>query len=326
MSHPAPAAAWVALAAVFLAALVADLVGHARGRGASTRAAACWLAGWVGVAVAFGAAIAVWLGRRAAVDYVGSYLVEQSLSLDNLCAFLLVFAELRIAPNAQRRVLFWGILGALVTRGAFIGCGVAVLHRWHAAVVVLGALLVVSAATALRANDSGGARLGSWLAAHLPVATSTPDGRFVAREGGRLLATRALVALVTIETADVFFSVDSIPAAFGVTRSVFILYASNILAVAALRALYVVAAGALSHVARVKYAVTGLLGFFGVKLLIEPWVRVPAFVSVAATALVLFAVLLAAWAPCRRRGAGLKDEQVVESTKTVARTRSANDS
>jgi tellurite resistance protein TerC len=304
-----PAWAWAVFGGVVLASLAIDLVSH-RGAERETRArAVAWSAAWLAIGLLFGLWVALQFGRDAGEDYVTAYLVEKSLSVDNLFVFLIVFQRLRITRPDQHRVLFWGILGALVTRGAFIAGGLALLHRWHGVVYVLGAFLVVTGIRTATAHEdnAGEGRIMSLARRYLPLTQRMEPGRFTLVENGVRLATPLLLALIVIEATDVMFSVDSIPAVFAVSDEPFIVYSSNVFAVLGLRALYIVLAGLLSDLKYLRFGLAAILVFAGTKMLIGSMIQVPHAISL----LVILGCLVASIVPsvvARRRAAG-RDER-----------------
>ena len=295
-----PAWAWGLLAGVMLVFVSIDLFAHRGDRLDSRRRALAWSLGWIAAAVAFGVFVAARFGAPAAEQYFAAYLLEKSLSVDNLFLFLVVFTALGIPAAEQRRVLTWGIVGALVTRGVFIALGAAVLHRWHEITYVFGAILVVTALKMLRETDGASQRLLPWLERHLPWTSERAGHHFVVRRAGRWVATPLLVALLAIELTDVVFALDSIPAAFAVSEQPFIVYSSNVFAVLGLRALYVVLVGAIADLRYLRYGLSAVLAFAGAKMLAAPWLVVSPIVSVAVIALVIGAAVAASLVATRR--------------------------
>lgn len=292
---------WGALFAVVAIGVAIDLVSH-RGRGADSRVRALgWSAAWIAVGVVFGVWIFVRDGGERAGEFFSAYLVEKSLSVDNLLVFLLVFARLGVPPSEQRRVLFWGIAGAVVMRGVFVAAGAAALRRWHFVLYAFGALLVVLGVRLVsRRATTEEPRILRWLRKVFPMTRELDGHRFVVREDGRWMATPLLAALVAIELSDVLFAVDSIPAAFGVTSDPFLVYSSNVLAILGLRALFVVVAAALDTVRFVHLGVAAILVFVGGKMIASRWVEVGSLVSLAVVVGIV-AVTVAASFLARRR-------------------------
>ena len=280
-SFDVPSWAWALLGVLLIASIAIDLIAHRGDHTDSRRSAIVWTIVWISVAAAFGTFVAIEFGAEAGEQFAAAYLLEKSLSLDNLFLFIVIFAQLGIPRAEQRRVLTFGILGALVTRFAFIFLGASALHRWHVLTYVLGALLIVTALKVLRHEvRNGPPTLLLWLERHLPWTRKLHGHKFLAVENGRLLATPLLIALITIELADVMFAIDSVPAAFAVSEDRFILYSSNVLAVLGLRALYIVLADAVRGLKYVHFGLAAILGFAGIKMLIASWVKFPPLVSV----------------------------------------------
>jgi tellurite resistance protein TerC len=288
-----PAWAWGLLAGVMLLLIAVDLFAHRGDRVDSRGRALVWSVVWIAAAVVFGGLVAMWFGAAAAEQYFAAYLLEKSLSVDNLFVFVVIFGALGIPENEQRRVLTWGIIGALVTRALFIALGAAMLHRWHEITYVFGAILVVTALKMLRGGEGGSERMLGWLERHLPWTRERSGHRFVVKTGGRWLATPLLVALLAIELTDVMFALDSIPAAFAVSEEPFVVYSSNVFAVLGLRALYVVLLGALARLRYLKYGLSVVLAFAGVKLLAARWLTISPPMSVAVIAVMIGVAVVA---------------------------------
>lgn len=284
-SFVVPVWAWALLAVVVCISISIDLFAHRGDHTDSRKRALAWSIGWIVLALAFNAFVAVQFGAEAGEQFLAAYLLEKSLSVDNLFVFLLVFASLRIPVTEQRRVLTWGIAGAIVTRGLLIFAGAAAVREWHSLLWVFGALLVVAAVKLLRepapASEN---RLLRWLTRRLPWTPHLDGHRFFTRVRGRRVATPLLLALVAIELTDVVFAIDSVPAAFAVTEEPFLIYSSNLFAILGLRALYVVLADALSSLRYLRYGLAAVLAFAGAKLLLGSWLAVPPLASVGVIA------------------------------------------
>jgi len=290
-----PAWAWALLAGSLVICLAIDLLAHRGDHVDSRKRALAWSAVWITVAVGFGVFVTAQFGSSAGEQWFAAYLLEKSLSVDNLFLFVVVFAALQIPRAEQRRVLTWGILGALATRALFIVTGTAALERWHWITYAFGAILIFTAVKLAVSNDDHTERPASlrWIAKWLP---STPDlhgHHFIAKVRGRRLATPLLVALIAIELADILFALDSIPAAFAVTEDRFILYSSNVFAILGLRALYVVLEHGLEKLRYLKVGLVIVLGFAGVKLIAAQWIHVPPLISVGVIAAVMGVVVIA---------------------------------
>jgi tellurite resistance protein TerC len=295
----------MAFGALVLGLLVVDLLVHRNKHGESKRSAIAWSLGWIALGLGF--SLFVWkvYGARPAQEYLGAWLIEKSLSLDNLFVFLVVFRSLSIPEDEQRRVLFWGIFGALVFRALFILAGVEALERWHAVVYVFGAILLITAIRVAMEDPSRKreSTLVQWLARRLPISPSLNGAHFLVRNQGRLMATPLLVALIAIELTDIAFAVDSVPAALAVSHEPFIVYTSNVFAILGLRALYIALAHVISELRYLHYGLAAVLAFAGLKMVVpDHWVHVPPLVSVAVIlASIGLAVAASLWARARER-------------------------
>lgn len=255
--------------------------------GGGLRAAAIRSAWWVGAGLAFGGILWLWQGPDVAGQYYAGYLLEKALSVDNILVFVLLFAALRVPAELQRRVLQFGIVGALVLRGGLIAAGGALIDNVSWIFYVFGALVLVAGARMFRgANhlDPGGNAIVRGMRRVLPITDGYAGGRFVVRADRRLMATPLLIALVAIETTDLVFALDSIPAVFGVTSDLLIVFTSNAFAVLGLRALYFVLAGSVARFRYLQRGLAVLLVFIGVKMLISPAVHVPVAATLAVIA------------------------------------------
>ncbi len=288
---------WVVFWTVVGAALAVDL---AVSRTATLRGAALWSAIWIGLGLLFGVWIALRLGGDAGITYLTAYLLEKSLSVDNLFVFILIFSLTGIPAALQHRALFWGIVGALVMRAALIAAGVELLGRFHWAVYPLAALLAYAAYRMLRGEEKQNrfveqqcALCESWLARFIPIEPRLHGSRFVVRREGRLMATPLLVALTVIETSDLVFAVDSIPAVLAVTRDPFLVYTSNVFALLGLRSLYFLLAGVIRKLRFLRIGLAVMLLLAALKLALGDAVHVPAPVSLAAIVLVFGASIAA---------------------------------
>ena len=292
-----PLWAWGAFLAFVVAMLALDLfVLHRRAHEVSLREAAAWSAVWIVVGLGFGGLVWAWAGSGGAQAYLAGYLIEKSLSVDNIFLFAAIFSALAIPARYQHRVLMFGIIGALLMRAGFIAAGIGLLDAIHPVIYVFGAILLVAAAGMLR-GDSHAAprepRVLRVLRRVLPVGDRLHGQRFLVRDGGRLIATPLLVALVVVETADVIFAVDSIPAVLAVTTDPFIVYTSNVFALLGMRALYFLLAGAADRIRYLRPALAVILAAVAVKLLLADMWELPAWSAPAFIAVVLSVVAVA---------------------------------
>jgi len=281
MSIEVPLWGWGVAGVLVVAMVLLDLVAHRGDQVDSRRRALVWSLVWIALALAFGVFVTIYLGSEAGEQYFAAYLLEKSLSIDNLFLFLIVFRSLGIPPREQRRVLTWGVIGALVTRGLFIALGSAALARWHWISYAFGGLLLVTAVRLMRpARTHEEVRALRWLQRRVPISEDLDGHHFLTRRSGRWVATPLLVALVAIEATDLVFALDSLPAAFAITEEPFLIYTSNILALLGLRALYSVLAGMLASLRYLSYGLAAVLAFAGAKMLASAWIHVPPWISV----------------------------------------------
>jgi tellurite resistance protein TerC len=303
-----PLWAWAAFVAFVVAMLALDLfVLHRRAHEVSLTEAGAWSAVWVALGLGFGGLLWAWDGGDTAQAYLAGYLIEKSLSLDNVFVFTVIFAMFAIPLRYQHRVLMAGIIGALGLRAAFIAGGAALLHSFHAVVYVFGALLLWTAIRMLRSDGhlQPGRGLPRVIQRILPTTSQLHGQRFLVREGGRWLATPLLAALIVVEAADVIFAVDSIPAIFAVTTDTFVVFTSNVFALLGLRALYFLLAGAVGRLRYLRPALSIILAAAAAKLLLSDVYTIPVWVSPAFIVSVLaVAAGLSLWEARVRPAAG----------------------
>ena len=300
-----PPWAWVALVAGIIALLLADLlIVHRRAHVISLREAAVESAVWIALGVSFTAIIAVAFGGTAGGEYIAGYLIEKSLSVDNVFVWAVLLTYFAVPREYQFRVLFWGIFGALVMRAAFIFAGVAVLERFEWVLYIFGAFLVITAVRIARHEETEVhpernpvLRLTRRI---IPSTTDYDGQKLFTRRTGRLLATPLFVVLVLIETTDVVFAVDSVPAILAVSREPFIVFASNAFAILGLRALYFLLAGMAGRFRYLNIGLGVILGFVGVKMLIANVYHIPLWLSLGVIALALAVSVLASLVAERR--------------------------
>jgi tellurite resistance protein TerC len=305
---------WALFALFVVSMLALDLgVFHRRAHQVGIREAAAWSAFWVALAVIFNLGIWHYFGSRKALEFLTGYLIEESLSVDNLFVFLVIFSYFAVPSAYQHRVLFWGILGALVMRATLIATGAALVQRFHWMLYVFGAILVV---TAIRLLLSGQEHLQPeknpvvrTFRRLFPVTPGYEGSRMFVRRGGRAWATPLFIVLLVVETTDLVFALDSIPAIFAVTTDPFIIYTSNVFAILGLRSLYFLLAGAMAYFRFLRFGLAGVLAFIGAKLLAADIVEIPIGVSLAVVGALLAAsvaasLLLPHREPARSAGHG----------------------
>ena len=300
-----PMWAWLALGGVLSGLLGADLWAGRRPQ-AGLRRAVVASAAWVAAGVGFGVVFGAFAGEDLAGQYFAGYLLEKSLSIDNVFVFAMIFASLGVAPSHQRRVLFYGVIGALVLRAGFIAGGAALIERAGWVLSAFAVVLLVAAwrmAAGHPVHPERSRALGL-LRRLLPVSAASHGQRFLIRQDGRLLATPLLLALVAVEGADIVFAADSIPAVFGVTRNTFVVFASNAFAILGLRALYLVFAEALGRFAYLRHGLAVLLGFIGAKMLADNWFHIPHAATLGVIVVVVSTSIVASVARPPRPGRG----------------------
>jgi tellurite resistance protein TerC len=289
---------WVGFVAFVLAMLALDLgVFNRKPHVVGAKEAAFWTAVWVGLALVFAGGLALLESQQAALTFLTGYVIEESLSIDNIFVIVLIFQYFAVPAQYQHRVLFWGILGALIMRGVFIGLGAALLARFEWIIYIFGALLVITGVRmALKQDEEfdGEQNPVVKLARRvLPITNGYRGKHFFAEENGRRFATPLLLVLVLVEVTDLIFAIDSIPAIFGITRDPFLVFTSNIFAVMGLRSLFFLLATVVTKFHLLKYGLAVILTFVGAKMLLETWVHVPIMLSLGIVLTVLAASIVA---------------------------------
>jgi tellurite resistance protein TerC len=269
-----PLWAWAAFAAIVLIMLAVDLLVHRGAHVIGFREAAAWSGVWVGVSLIFALVLGLTLGTGPAVDFTTAWLLEKSLSVDNLFVFALIFAYFKVPRAYQHRVLFFGVLGALLFRGIFLAAGVAIVTRFTAVLFVFGAILLWSAFKLLRGGDEDSMDPGKSLSIRLlrkliPISEQYHGTKFFIRQAGKRIGTPLLAVVAAIEAADIIFAVDSVPAVLAVSDNAFIVYSSNAFAILGLRALYFLLAGMLDRFHHLGKALAFILAFIGAKLFLQ---------------------------------------------------------
>jgi len=290
--------AWFAFNAFIIAALMVDLfVLHRHAHVVSLREAAATSLGWIVLALAFGGLIWWWRGPASAGEYLAGYLIEKSLSVDNVFIFVMVFSYFAVPAAYQHRVLFWGVAGALVMRGAFILAGAALLEAFDWILYVFGAFLLFTAFKMFRhsemALDPEQNRVLRLVGRLVPMSKEYDGQRLFTRRNGMLMGTPLFAVLVMVEATDLVFAVDSIPAIFAVTRDPFIVFTSNAFAILGLRALYFLLAGVAHRFVHLKTGLAVILAFVGVKMLIVEVYHFPVWISLGVIGTVLAASVAA---------------------------------
>jgi tellurite resistance protein TerC len=278
---------WIAFLVFVLAMLALDLgVFHRHPHAVKVKEALTWSVVWISLAGVFGVLVYFLFGQERALEFAAGYVIEKALSVDNLFVFVVLFTAFQVPLASQHRVLFWGVLGALVMRAGFIAAGSVLLARFHWLMYLFGGFLVFTAFKLWREKPGGApgespldGKVYKFLARVIPTSATLDGQRFFTRQNGRLLATPLFLVLVLVEVTDLIFAVDSIPAVFAVTNDPFIVFTSNVFAILGLRSLYFVLADFVQRFHYLKPALALVLGFVGVKMLLMGWVKVPIWLS-----------------------------------------------
>jgi len=277
---------WIAFNILVLIAIALDLgIFHRKAHKITVREAFAWSVVWIALACSFGLSILYFYGRQPGLEFFTGYVIEKALSVDNLFVFLVVFRVFAVKEEYQQRVLGYGILGALLMRGAMIAAGAALIARFEWIMYMFGAFIVYAGLHMLIAKEAENHPeknfVVRYLSKHLRVTKDYRGGKFFTRENGVLFATPLFLVLLIVEITDVTFAIDSIPAIFGITRDTFIVYSSNVFAILGLRALYFLLAGILDRFAYLKFGLALVLIFVGTKMIVEPWLHISVGVSLA---------------------------------------------
>lgn len=297
---------WGLFSVIVVGALALDLgLFNRQPKALGMRQAAAWVAVWVSLAAAFGGYVFYSQGTTKCLEFIQGYALEMALSTDNLFVFLLIFSYFRVPTAFQHRILFWGIIGAVLTRGAFIAVGAAVVHQFRWILYALGVFLIYAAIKVLlhkQENMDPSRNLVLRLFRRLVrVADDETGPHFVVRrDGKRWAATPLLAVLVVVEAVDVTFAVDSIPAVFGVTTDVFIVLTSNVFAVLGLRALFFLVSGLARRLPYLNYGIAAVLAFIGIKIILQSFVIIPIFLSLGIVVGVLLIATVASLLSAQR--------------------------
>jgi tellurite resistance protein TerC len=289
---------WVVFNIFVLGMLALDLgVFHRHAHEVHLREALTWSAVWIVLALIFNAGVYFWLGGEPALAFLTGYLIEKSLSVDNIFVFLLIFTYFQVPAVYQHKVLFWGIIGTLLMRAAMIVAGAALIKVFHPIIYVFGAFLIVTGIRmAIKHDEEVHPERNPVLRFFrriMPVLSEYHNGKFFARVNGRLAATPLFVTLVMVETTDLVFALDSIPAIFAITQDPFIVYTSNVFAILGLRALFFAVAGLVRLFHYLHYGLAIVLVFVGVKMILSDIYKIPILVSLGIIATVLLGSVLA---------------------------------
>ncbi len=293
---------WIGFNLFVLLMLALDLgVFHRKAHEVKFKEALTWTGIWVILALCFNALIHFWFGKQAGLEFLTGYLIEKSLSVDNVFVFLLIFTYFKIPAKYQHEVLFWGILGALIMRVAFIFAGITLLKQFHWLIYIFGGFLIFTGiklafekTKEIHPENNPIIKLFKRI---VPTTHEFHEGKFFIKQDGKLWATPLFVALLVVELTDVIFAVDSIPAILAITQDPFIVYTSNVFAILGLRSLYFAIAGLMSKFHHLHFGLAGILCFVGIKMLLSETFKIPTFISltVIASFLILSIVASIIW-------------------------------
>jgi tellurite resistance protein TerC len=291
---------WIGFLVFVLAMLALDLgVFHRTAHEISVREAAAWSATWIVLALLFAGGIYLYAGHVPATEFLTGYLIEKSLSIDNIFVIAMIFSYFAVPLRLQHRVLFWGILGALVMRGLFIALGAFLIATFHWIMYVFGALLLVTGIRmAMREEKPFDGEHNPVIRLARKVVPLTPEyhgEHFFVRDGARRLATPLFLALLLVEVTDILFAVDSIPAIFAVTSDTFLVFTSNVFAILGLRSLYFLLARMVTRFHLLRYGLAAILVLVGAKMALTTVVEIPSLVSLIAIAVILTISVVASW-------------------------------
>lgn len=298
---------WAVFGMVVFVMLAIDLgVFHRRAHRVAVKEAAIWCAVWISLALLFNAGVLWLLGRDKGLEFLAGYLIEESLSLDNIFIWVVIFSDFALPERYQHRVLFYGILGAMVFRGVFITVGVTLLHYFHWIVYIFGGFLLITAGRLVLHRERQ-AHLERnplvWIARRFLPITQAYDGqRFLTNQGGRRMATPLILVLLVVETTDVVFALDSVPAVLSITQDPFIVYTSNVFAILGLRAMFFLLTDVLHRMKYLKIGLAFLLGFVGVKMLISNFYEFSIIGSLLIIAGILGGTILASYLKAWQEG------------------------
>jgi tellurite resistance protein TerC len=315
---------WIGFNAFVLAMLAVDLgVFHRHAHAVSLKEALSWSLVWIALALVFNAGLYIWQGPEPALQFLTGYLIEKSLSVDNIFVFVLLFSTFGVPAAYQHRVLFWGVLGALVMRGILIGVGAVLIEDFHWIIYLFGAFLIftgirmaVHKETEVHPERNPVLKLVRRI---VPVTNGYERDRFMVRRAGQLWVTPLLLVLVAIETTDLIFAVDSIPAIFAVTGDPFIVYTSNVFAILGLRSLYFVFANIIHQFYYLRLGLAVILTFVGIKMVLADLYHIPTGLSLLVIALVLIITIVASMVRARRLNAKSQQAEEVEPLSTLER-------
>jgi tellurite resistance protein TerC len=315
---------WIGFNVFVLAMLALDLgVFHRKAHEVNVKEALWWSAVWIALALAFNAGIYFFRGEEDALEFLTGYLLEKALSVDNIFVFIMIFAYFKVPARYQHKVLFWGILGALVMRALFIAGGVTLIQKFHWVIYVFGGFLILTGIrmalhqdTEIRPEKNPVLKL---FRRFMPVAERHKGDSFFIKQNGRRFATPLFIVLLMIETTDVIFAVDSIPAILAITTDPFIVYTSNVFAILGLRALYFALAGVMQMFHYLAYGLAAILVFVGAKMMLADFYKLPISVALGVVAGILTIAIVASlvWPKAEEQAELISEEEEAAPLKKV---------
>lgn len=310
---------WILFNIFILAMLAVDLgVFNRKSHTISIKEALIWSGVWISMALLFALGLHIWMDSDTALKFITGYLIEKSLSVDNLFVFLTIFSYFAVPSNYQHKVLFWGIVGALIMRAILIFAGVALIHRFEWIIYIFGAFLIFTGYKMMRKGEREvhpeSNPVIRFVRRMMPVTKDYAKDKFFVKENGRRFATPLIIVLLVIETTDVMFALDSIPAILAITVDPFIVYSSNVFAILGLRALYFALAGVMRMFEYLHYGLAAILIFVGIKMMMVEIYKIPVAVALGVVAGILLVSVLASILKKKRRE---NDEAERKKARTV---------
>jgi tellurite resistance protein TerC len=289
---------WLGFLAFVFFLLALDLgVFHRKSHEVKIKEALLWSAFWIILSLSFNYLVFIFMGREKALEFLAGYVIEKSLSVDNLFVFIILFRYFNVEPKFQHKVLFWGILGALVMRAVFIFAGVALLNQFHWLIYIFGAFLVFTGIKMLSPGEVNVSPeknpLVRLFKKFFPVTAVMHGGKFFVRQNSKFYATPLFIVLIIVEFTDLIFAVDSIPAILAISNDTFIIFTSNVFAILGLRALYFALAGITKYFYYLKYGLAAILTFVGIKMIISGYYKLPVNISLIIISGILIVAILA---------------------------------
>jgi tellurite resistance protein TerC len=290
-------AAWLVFFALVLIMLFLDLgVFHKKNHEVKIKEALAWSGVWILLAIFFAAGIFYVYGKTKALEFLTGYVIEKSLSIDNIFVFIMIFGYFGVKAHLQHKILFWGVMGALILRALFIVLGVSLINSFHWIIYIFGAFLIITGVRMLfekeKKLEPDKNPLVRLFKLFMPVTNDAPEDRFFVKKEKRTFATSLFIALIIVEFSDLIFAIDSIPAVLAISNDTFIVYTSNVFAILGLRSLYFALSGIMQYFYYLKYALVAILVFVGTKMVLSGFLEIPIWLSLSIIiGLLLIAIL-----------------------------------